>query len=534
MDIPVEFFKILHPQTITLLLFTTLLARIIYLISLYPNFLTRVRTIPTPKCRSWTKGSYTEDPMSHIAQLRHWKATVPNRGLIRYYLPGNQERLLVTSIEALNDILVMKAADFGKPVAVRRRLSLIAGNGLLLAEGKAHKAQRKRLMPVFSFRAVKDLYPVFWAKAAEMTNCIERELEVLRGQCHGKDVQEMRKWATRATLDIIGVAALGHDFDSLRNPNNSLLRQYQLMRQEPSRLEIALQSVLSLFTRDADHLVSLLPTKRAKTVGTASKFVRNFCTDLVETKRKTQCPDSTNPATIPSVDIATVALRSSIFTDEQLVDQMMTFVAAGHGTTSHALQWAVYALCKHLKIQERLRTELHEHLTDRAQTVSSSDIDNLPYLHAVCSETIRLYPPVPSTTREAIRSTIVAGYHIPAGIQFTISPAVMNVDTELWGLDAETFNPDRWMGEGCKNTGGVRNHHGFLTFLQGPRSCIGATFAKAELACLLAALVARFRMQLEDPNKEEELIKRGVGSGPADGVRVRFEVVEKRVADGLR
>jgi cytochrome P450 len=218
-----------------------------------------------------------------------------------------------------------------------------------------------------------------------------------------------------------------------------------------------------------------------------------------------------------------------MFTDSELVDQMMTFLAAGHGTTSHALQWAIYAPCKHPEIQDRLRKEVRSQLlsvADGRSVPSASHLDSLLYLRAVCNETLRLYPPVPSTIREALCDTTVGGYHIPKGTVFTISPAVTNVDVELWGPDAGDFNPERWMQDGRANSGGVSDAFGFLTFLQGPRSCIGATFARAELTCLLAVLVGRFRMELEDPNREEELTQRGVGAAPAGGLRARFDVIE--------
>ncbi|KAL2835562.1 cytochrome P450 [Aspergillus pseudoustus] len=518
-----------YSKTAALVVVAIFLARTTYSGFIYPAFLTPLRAIPTPKLRSWTKGSYTIPPLSLIAQLRLWKSTIPNRGLIRYYLPGNQERVLVTSVEALNDILVAKAGDFTKPAAVRSRLSLIAGNGLLLSEGEVHKAQRKALMPAFSFRHVKNLYPVFWAKAVEMAECIEGKFLASGDDVDRPPIQEIRNWATRATLDIVGAAALGHDFGSLRTAHNALLKQYRLMRQDPSRLEMLVGVGLSLFTRHGGQLLSIFPTRRTRTVKEASNFVRTFCRDLVLEKRKEpRDGEDCKAEKEQRMDIASVAFRSAVLTDDELVDQMMTFLAAGHGTTSHALQWAVYALCKDHDVQQRLRDELREHGINKetTPTFSPADIDTLPYLRAICNETLRLYPPVPSTIREATRETVVAGYRIPAGTQFAISPAVVNVDAELWGPDAGTFNPDRWMGEGRANSGGVRNHHGFLTFLQGPRSCIGAAFAKAELACLVAALVVRFRMELEDPGKEEELTKQGVGSGPADGVHVRFELVK--------
>ncbi|EAW10845.1 cytochrome P450 [Aspergillus clavatus NRRL 1] len=522
MDTILDFFHHLHAPLMALAIVTVCILRMIHLMILYPTFLTPLRALPTPLNRSWARGNYTNPTASPISQLQHWRAKFPNAGLIRYYLPGNQERVLVTSVEALNDILVTKASHFTKPMAVRKRLSYITGNGLLLSEGGVHKTQRRALTPAFSFRHVKELYPIFWRQAMKMADCIESDMTTNIGK--GIEVVEVRKWATRATLDIIGLAGLGHDFGSLQNPDNEILRQYQRMRQEPSRVETLLEGLLSFILPYFDRVVSMLPTRRATIIVEASQCIRALCGKLVQDKKKQNCERLEGQC-----DIATVALKSGVFTDSELVDQMMTFLAAGHGTTSHALQWTVYALCKHPGVQERLRAEIRYHLgspINLNRAVSASDIDGLEYLQAVCSETLRLYPPVPTTTRKSLHETMLGGYPIPKGTLFTISPAVINVDPALWGPDSEIFDPERWIGKGRANSGGSRSHHAFLTFLQGPRSCIGATFARGELACLVAALVGRFQMELEDPKKNEELTKRGVGAAPADGVRVKFKLVD--------
>ncbi|OKL55823.1 hypothetical protein UA08_08812 [Talaromyces atroroseus] len=449
-----------------------------------------------------------------LAQLRHAIETVPNNGLLRFYQPDRGERVLVTGIKALNEILVSKATEFVKPQTIRRRLYTVAGNGLLLAEGEIHKAQRKDLMPAFSFRHIKDLYPVFWTKSKELADLLDREINSKGSSRTG--VVVMQNWATRATLDIIGIAGMDHDFDSLRDPDNPLTRQYQRMRQAPSCLEYIMGSLLSLFTSRAAYIVGGLPTKRRKEAKEASNFVRNVCRDLIRKKQSKLYSSKADKG----VDIISVALRSSTFTNENLVDQMMTFLAAGHGTTSHALQWSVYALCKHESIQNRLRKEIRDNLppiSDRGSTITACDIDGLPYLHAFCNEVLRFYPSVSTTAREALHDTTVAGTYIPKGTMFTIPIAIVNRDVELWGSSASVFDPERWMGQGRANSGGVQNHIGFLTFLHGPRSCIGSNFSRAELACLVAVLVGRFHMELENPNARTVLNTHGIGTAPLDG-----------------
>ena len=104
----------------------------------------------------------------------------------------------------------------------------------------------------------------------------------------------------------------------------------------------------------------------------------------------------------------------------------------------------------------------------------------------------------------------------------------LNLNEEFWGPDAGTFNPDRWLDPDtgrANNTGGATNNYAMLTFLQGPRGCIGQGFAKAELACLVAAMVGKFAMELVDPDKKVE-VRKGPTVYPSDGVMARFTVLE--------
>ena len=123
------------------------------------------------------------------------------------------------------------------------------------------------------------------------------------------------------------------------------------------------------------------------------------------------------------MDILSVALESGGFTDENLIDQLMTFLAAGHETTASAMTWATYLLAKHPEVQARLRAEIRENLpsiSDTATTVSSLDIDRLPYLSAFCSEVLRYLSPVPLTVRVAARDTSIQGQFIPQGTQIML------------------------------------------------------------------------------------------------------------------
>ena len=227
-------------------------------------------------------------------------------------------------------------------------------------------------------------------------------------------------------------------------------------------------------------------------------------------------------------NILSVAIESGGFTDEGLVNQLMTFLIAGHETTAAALSFAICMLCTHPEVQTRLREEVRASLPDpRSPTssISSNDIDSLPYLNAVCNEVLRLYSPVPITVRVAAHNTTLIGHPIPKGTTIFIAPWATNANKDFWGEDAADFNPDRWIGEGKANSGGIESNYAFLTFLHGPRSCIGQSFAKGEFACLLAAWAGALETRFADADYVVR-VKNGLTPRPQD-LEVKVEVLQE-------
>jgi cytochrome P450 len=155
-------------------------------------------------------------------------------------------------------------------------------------------------------------------------------------------------------------------------------------------------------------------------------------------------------------------------------------------------------------------------------------LESLPILHGVCNETLRLYPPVPTTVRVAIRDSQIGDEHIPAGTKIFLAPWGINRSPHLWGESASEFIPDRWIDAETgkpNNNGGKSSNYATLTFLHGPRSCIGEKFARSELKALVAVFAGTFKMNMADPT-EVPIPAGAITTKPKNGMRLKLQVLE--------
>lgn len=484
---------------------------------LYPVFLSPLRHLPTASGFKPLIGHgiimFQRPPGQ--PHLNIMKAT-PNEGIIRTLGFFHTDRLIVTNPAALSDVLVNKSYDFEKPPWSRAFLRKFLGDGLLMTEGDEHKHHRKQIMPAFHFRHIKELYPVFWTKSIEFCDAVKSSLAD-----DASKILEIGHYSTQVTLDIIGLAGLGRDIASLRSSEDELVKNYEEILEPTSEKAIYFICHLLLPPR----LIAMLPWKLNERVRITTGNLKRICTDFVVDRKLKMKHESQE-----SRDILSIMIRSNNFSDGELVDQLLTFMAAGHETTSSALTWASYLLSKNPGIQDRLRTEIQQYIPD-PEVLSGTSFDiaslleSMPYLNGVCNEVLRLFPTIPVTARLSIRDTTVAGVFIPEGTMIFVVPWAVNRNPMLWGDDAEEFVPTRWIdkttGRATMN-GGADSNFSFLTFLHGPRSCIGERFARAELRALLAAFVGHFEMEMADPN-EEIIIGGTVTSKAVNGMRLKLK-----------
>jgi cytochrome P450 len=189
-------------------------------------------------------------------------------------------------------------------------------------------------------------------------------------------------------------------------------------------------------------------------------------------------------------DILSLLVANTTLSDEQLRDELLTLLVAGHETTATGLAWALERLAR--------------------RPARSTDDD---YLEAVVKETLRVRPIVTDVVRTLQNEAEVAGYRLPAGTVVLPAIALVQRDTRRYGADAREFRPERWLD-------GSPPPYAWIPFGGGVRRCIGAAFATLEMKVVLREVLSR--VELAPVGKSERSVLRGVVMQPSRGGEVKI------------
>ena len=197
--------------------------------------------------------------------------------------------------------------------------------------------------------------------------------------------------------------------------------------------------------------------------------------------------------------------------DTELRDELMTLFLAGHETTALTLSYTFYLLAQNPEAERALQAELDRVLGGRLPTVG--DVAELHYAEWVIKESMRLYPPAWTIGREALEDCEIGGYPIRKGAQVLMAQWVVHRDPRFWP-EPDRFNPSRWGEERMKNL----PRCAYFPFGDGPRVCIGNSFAMMEAVLILAAIAQRFRLELV-PGQTLRLVP-SITIRPRDGIKM--------------
>ncbi|KAL0576442.1 hypothetical protein V5O48_005547 [Marasmius crinis-equi] len=412
--------------------------------------------------------------------------------------------------------------------------------------GEDHKRHRRVMNPAFGLYEAKALVPVFTAAASSLSN---KWKDLLLESRDHSEVFDVPRWTSRATLDAIGHAGFDYNFGAMDNKENRLASAYNNLLQ-----------LITDIIRSTLMPVRLIPwllgyMSKSNPQLARVRTMRDTATEVAREVVAEKSEEILNGQGNRLKDIMSLLVKANMssqngnsrLSNEELMAEMLTMFLAGHETTAVSITWTLLELSRRPEIQAKLREEIlakerEISLEGRRETgFSAEDFESLPYMNAVVKESLRYHPVGTRITKTALADdclpfsetiTTIRGVEInelpvSKGTQVHISIAAYNRSEALFGDDAHTFRPERWLeenGSGPKKGGANGVYSNLMTFSGGPRACIGWRFAVFEFQAFLVELIRNFEFLL---TPECERIRR-------ESAAVMLPVIEGEVEKGAQ
>ncbi|KAJ7662455.1 cytochrome P450 [Mycena rosella] len=463
----------------------TLGAYLLYYVlrGVYAELTSPLRLLPGPKSPHWLFGNLKE-LRDDIASGRDERWFEQYGRTVKLHRLFNRSQVYTIDTKAIHHIL-SNTPIYQKSGPARFSLGRIVGPGqltsafisgvinnvlgVLVVEGDVHKQQRKIMNPAFGAPQIRELTGIFVEKSVQL-----------------RDI-----WATQlATLDIIGLAGFNYQINALGTrsedtPNELAAAFEALFRTETtfSLLRI-LQARFPIFRYIPSDKV--IRESQATMMRIGGQLLADSKRDIAENGTFDTGRARDLLSLLVRANTSKEIPASQRLSDKDVLAQVPTFLIAGHETTSTAVTWALFALTQNTGAQSRLRAELQSLETENP---TMDDLHNLTYLDCVVRETLRVHPPVVATSRVAMCDDV-----LPLATPFTDKHGIVH---ETLRIRKGDMAPERWLSPIANSIPGVWGQ--MLTFLGGPRGCIGYRFSLVEMKALLFSLVRSFEFELAVP-----------------------------------
>ncbi|HWE92047.1 MAG TPA: cytochrome P450 [Pseudonocardiaceae bacterium] len=382
------------------------------------------------------------------------------------------EFVLVSGADLVADLV--DESRFGKHVGLGvENLRSIGGDGLFTAYNSEPNWQRAHdiLAPGFTRSAMERYHPTMLTVAHQLMDSWDQHLDGTAVNVTGD--------ATRLTLETIARTGFGQDLGSFD-------------RAEPHPFVTAMIGALrfALDQNATPPVIGPLLTRNARRRNTEDRrYLFDFVDKVIRARQ-----DSGDTA---AEDLLGLMLNTrhpetgQRLSAANIAYQVVTFLVAGHETTSGALSFALYYLAKHPEIQATAQSEVDQVWGDSGDP-DYAQVSKLRYVRRVLDESLRLWPTAPGFAREALADTTIGGgrYRMRKGASAIVLAPMLHRDPAVWGADAESFDPDRFAPEAVR----ARPGHVYKPFGAGARACIGRQFALHEATLVLGLLLRRYQL----------------------------------------
>lgn len=354
---------------------------------------------------------------------------------------------LISNPDYIKHILLKNHENYIKGVGFDR-VKMLLGNGIIVSDGPFWRRQRRMMQPSFNCKVI--------GKLSEQIKKCNLDLYVKwQKQADAEETINISKVSSELALDIVLRALFSDDLDIMIKEQRG--NPFSILTSDPAR---DIQLVLKF--RELRKIILVLIHKRHKEKPERYDFLAMF---------------------MDSRDKETGAAMSN----QELLDELMTMIIAGHETSAITLNWVWYFISQFPEVEAKIHAEVDN--ASYKDIPGFDDLDQLSYVKQVVDEALRYYPPVWLFTRKAINDDMLGKYFIPAGSDIFISPYYLHRHPGFWP-EAERYDPERFTEDAIKQ----QHKQAYIPFSAGPRRCVGDFFATVEMQMHIGLMARHFRL----------------------------------------
>lgn len=418
---------------------------------------------------------YMSDQLDFVEEIAR------RHGDVARFRLGAWDVVLVSHPSDIERVLIRDHERFVKSRGTAR-LKVVLGEGLLTSEGEVHLRRRRQVQPAFHRRLLKRHGKVMVRRA--------RALEDRWSPGASMDLAaEMRALALGIAGECFFGAELESDIEEIGEALDTLVGMYprlvipfsEILERLPLPATLRFRRARERLDAVVYHLIDDARARMGDRVGPEDDFRAR-----AREGARAEAGEKERPNALATL---LEAEGKDALDREEIRDEVITLLLAGHETTANALSWTFYLLARNPGAEAALHREVDEVLDGRPPTVA--DLPRLETARRILAEALRLYPPAWLIGRRAVRDWEVGGYPVPEGSMVFLSQWVVHRDSRWWP-EPERFDPDRWEPEREE----ARPRFAYFPFGGGRRLCIGEGFAWMEGILVLATLARRWRPRL--------------------------------------
>ncbi|CAF1283193.1 unnamed protein product [Rotaria magnacalcarata] len=386
--------------------------------------------------------------------------------------------LTISDPALVESVLKTNSRSYHKAQLARAIVSTILGyENVLLAEDENHTRRRRLLNPVFQHQNINSMISLM----VDITSKFSTKWRIKTDEQTYPLICDISKEMSNLTLDIITGCVFGVEVMNDKSIHETIYKSLKIALDE---IEKRIYNLIILIP-----ILNQLPIFGKRTIDKCRQDIKNITLQVIN-QRKQGLTKATWPDLLDLIFAACDDDNKQKFTDDEVADEAMTFVLAGHETTATLITWALYNIVTNLDVYQRCQNEVDSVLSANEELTVAA-ISQLTYTEAVLKETLRSHQPAPFLYRTAIVDNIIVAsdgkqIHIRKGVDIAMNLNVMNSSEKYWH-EPKKFDPSRFL---------QRNSNVIFPFGSGPRACIGQNFAMLEAKIMLTMLLHQFRFEL--------------------------------------